>query len=183
MLLGRRPLQSGLRLSKFQNFLCTKLGTTEFVKFGPLPVYWQQTPTGNIKFFNSIKAKLCHKRRPEMKNQTWSLLNEEYLHPHMKSKRVLHVIFFISSPFFYLTFLVMPKIDDFSVWGKQSGSCDPQIRIISPYYHRIITISCCRLLNRFPQPVKIRQLSGNMQFFIYCIWSSGNPFFLTFYAF
>ena len=52
MLLGRRPLQSVLRFSKFQNFLCTKLGTTEFVKFGPLPVYWQQTPTGNIKFFN-----------------------------------------------------------------------------------------------------------------------------------
>ena len=51
MLLGRRPSRSGLRFSKFQNFLCTKLGTTEFVKFGPLPVYWQQTPTGNIKFF------------------------------------------------------------------------------------------------------------------------------------
>ena len=51
MLLGRRPLQSVLRFSKFQNFLCTKLGTTEFVKFGPLPVYWQPTPTGNINFF------------------------------------------------------------------------------------------------------------------------------------
>ena len=51
MLLGRRPLQSVLRFSKFQNFLCTKRGTTESVKFGPLPVYWQPTQTGNIKFF------------------------------------------------------------------------------------------------------------------------------------
>jgi len=91
-------------------------------------------------------AKLCHKRRPEMKNQTWSLLNEEYLHPHMKSKRVLHVIFFISSPFFYLTILVMPKIDDFfglgwTEWKLWPSNSDNQ-PILSPNnYHFLLSVA------------------------------------------
>ena len=48
--IGRRPLQSGLRFSKFQNYSCTKLGMTKFAKFGRQLVYWQPTQTGNINF-------------------------------------------------------------------------------------------------------------------------------------
>ena len=50
--IGRRPLQSGLRFSKFQNYSCTKLGMTKFAKFGRQLVYWQPTQTGNINFLN-----------------------------------------------------------------------------------------------------------------------------------